>query len=149
MIKGIKFEIPNKYDNFISKIISRIPCDTYNWINFEQYDQVFDDNYDFLFQRKCYSGKDFLSVLSKSDYYVVAVKLQAYPSDFNGDISEIKSFDAFEHSNCQLIIRIIDNIYVEIYLKNTHYIQIIYENAVTFDFSNIQFITDDNDMLMV
>ena len=60
----------------------------------------------------------------------------------NSDINDIKNYDQFLTSSCQLILFIVDNIFVEIYAKNQTILEKISKNAVNYDFSNIELINE-------
>ncbi len=111
----------------------------------EAYDQVFREDGSFLFDENCYSGKDFFQLISSSLYYIVSVNLQAYFPEDVDDQYELRCFNDFDKSNCQINVRITDNVYVEVYLKETEEISHICDNIISERFECMEIITEDND----
>ena len=52
----------------------------------------------------------------QKEHYPVHLNIQMYYK--NSDVNEINNYDQFLISSCQLIIFIVDNVFVEIYAKN-------------------------------
>lgn len=141
MIRGIRVKLPNEYDSFINTVLHGIDMKNYIWRIDE--DQVFIGGGDFLFSTDCYNGQDFERISSKPSYYVVFLNLKAF---ITGDINiEIKGYDDFLKSNCELIILVSDAIYMSIYAKNRNNIETIKFNAQKNNFQDIEYITQEND----
>ncbi|WP_346848697.1 DUF2691 family protein [Clostridium sp. UBA5119] len=143
MIRGLRFKIPNEYNFFINKITDGINKDTYVWEIFE--DQVFVEKGDFLFDSDIYSGQKFNEIISQSPYYATALNLQVFPCETN--IQQVKNYNEFLSSNCELVFLICDVIFVDIYSKSMKIIEIIRLNAQNNNFQEIEYITDENDRI--
>lgn len=141
MIRGIRFKLPNVYDSFINKILNGINKDKYIWKIDE--DQVFINGGDFLFSTDIYNGQDFKRIISHPSYYTVFINLRAYPIGTVFD--EVKDYNVFLKSNCELIVLITDSTFVDIYSKNRADIEMINLNAQKNNFTEIEYITDEND----
>lgn len=144
-VRGISFRIPNGYTGVISRIIQSIEIDKYFWAISE--DQVFNtsicQNSGYFFESDRYTGNDFQKKIMNQNYYIVFANIQAYPSD--DDLIEIKTYDDFKSSHCQIIIMISDGIFVDVYAKDKNIIDTIKGNAQYSDFTEISYITDRND----
>lgn len=140
MIAGIKFLLSNDWNTYLSKILFNIPCEAYKFFIIDEYNQVFDKKLDFLFKENIYDGGRLLKLANEDLYYTVSIVLQAYRTDVNDELYKIMNYIDFINSSCQFIIKIIDNVYVNIYSKNMDFLQVFYNNAVLFSFSNIEFI---------
>jgi hypothetical protein len=143
MIRGLKFKIPNEYNFFINKITDGINKDTYVWKIFE--DQVFGEDCDFMFDSDIYIGQEFNEIISKSPYYLTALNLQVFPCETN--IQQVKNYNEFLNSNCELVFLMCDVIFVDIYSKSMKIIEIIRLNAQNNNFQEIEYITDENDRI--
>lgn len=141
MVRGITFKLPNTYDIFIEKILSGIDMDKYVWKIDE--DQVFISGGDFLFTSDIYAGQKFKRIISQSSYYVVFLNLQAFQD--GNSLNEIKVYNDFLESNCELIVLVSDSIFVTIYSKNRKDIEAIKLNAQKNNFQEIEYITEEND----
>lgn len=54
----------------------------------------------------------------------------------------VYSYNEFLKSSCQLVLNIVDNIFVDIYVKNDDILKKIYDNAVNFGFMDVSYIKD-------
>lgn len=61
--------------------------------------------------------------------------------------SKINDYSEFSRSNCELILLIEDEILSYIYTKNVKILEIIKENAEKHNFLDIDFITQQNDII--
>lgn len=138
---GIKFLIKNEYDIILNKIFHGIDCSNFRWKL--EYEEVFDEHGEFFFDKTDYSNNEFQNMIQKK-HYPVHLNLQMYYK--NSDVNEINNYNQYLTSPCQLIIFIVDNIFVEIYAKNQTILEKISKNAVDFDFSNIEYINESLDI---
>lgn len=137
---GIKFKVPNTYDNVLYKILNNILCENCVWKIDE--DEVLDENNNFLFDNEIYSDIEFNKIIKSEKYYPIFLNLQLYNND--GIMSNIVDYKDFINSDCKLILFIVDNIYVEIYSKDEHYLKLIEKNAHENNFFDIEIINDKN-----
>lgn len=134
---GIKFVIKNEYDIILSKILYDIDCSNFRWKIEDE--EVLGEQGKSFFAKTDYSNNEFQKVVQK-EHYPIHLNLQMYYK--NSDVNDIKNYDQFLTSSCQLILFIVDNIFVEIYAKNKTILEKISKNAVNYDFSNIELINE-------
>lgn len=134
---GIKFLIKNEYDIILNKIFHGIDCSNFRWKIEDE--EVLGEHVEFFFDKTDYSNNEFQNMIQKK-HYPIFLNLQMYYK--NSDVNEINNYDQFLISSCQLIIFIVDNVFVEIYAKNQTILERILKNAVDFDFSNIEYINE-------
>lgn len=131
---GIEFKIPNVWGTVLNDILDRIKLE--DLIFKLGYEEVFLSNNEFLFKEDIYTGLEFSKLIKNKKYYPVFLNLKLYDKNTNYD-DDIKNYDDFLNSNCKLILMIIDCEYVTIYSKDIKYLNIIKENAIKYNFSNI------------
>lgn len=139
-MRGISFNIPNEYGNVLKKIFFDFDIKKYNWYisDIDIYNS--DDKNDF--SSGLISGISFDNSLnSVKNQYIVAITLMA----FNGEFAPIVNYNDFKKSNCDLVVLISDSVFVEIYCKNKDDIEKLKNNALNFGFTNIEYITKEND----
>lgn len=142
-MRGISFIITN-HSNILYQILKCIDIEKYIWYNIDSQNESWKNTMDNdLFDLCCYDGREFLECI-KSNHFVIFLKMQAYLK--NGNFTEIHTYRDFEKSDCQLVLLIYDCSYVEIYSKNQNDITAMYNNALENNYSDVNFITDDNDM---
>ena len=146
-MRGISFKIPNKYTNLFDNILKNIDVTKYFWYNDEHSNQIFIEKPKkdkcFYFEKKFYSGKEFKNkIKTKENYFVFLAKLQAQLTDV---FQEINTYKDFLESNCELLVLIVDSVYAEIYVKNNETIKKIEENAKNNNYTEINYITEEND----
>lgn len=144
MIRGIKFKVPTDCKKIFDLILNNIDISKYYWTNIERENQVFllNESNDFLFEKSQYSGIEFEMLIRNNEYYAVFVKLQACKTDA---CKEIITYSDFLNSDCEMIILITDEIFIDIYVKNSDDLERIKSNAEMNSFLNIQYLTDEND----
>jgi len=147
MKRGVSFEIPNEYGSFLGEILKPIDITTFNWyIGGEE--AYFIENGTLgqpLFTGKIYGmdGVRLKGIIDKNEYYIIFANLKAYPKDKN--VIDIRTYEEFLKSDCQLVLIVIDCSYVAIYCKDKEKIENLYHSAKLNEFENIQYITDEND----
>ena len=140
-MRGIKFQIPNEYDNFLFRILNGTDIENYFWIISES--EVYTVQLNELFPIMKLDGKEFLQRISQEIYYLISVKILASCSTTNEE--NVTNYSEFSKSNYDLIIFISDNIFVEIYSKYQTVLDQIKRNAEVCRFFPISDITDAND----
>lgn len=142
MIRGLRFQIENKYQNFFADILEGIDIEKYSWYISEN--QVFTKTADFFFYKDEYTGTEFKKIIDKhqDDYYIVFVTVKA------GDKTnfEIQNYFDFIKSNYNFVIICSDSEFINIYCKNKKDIDILKVNAQNKKYSKIENITDENDL---
>lgn len=130
---GVKFKISNEYDSVLYKILKNTNLSSKYIKIFES--EVYKKDGNYLFKNDLYSIADFKNTI-KEIYYPVFLKLQFYESNVIDE--EINNYLEFMKSNCELILFIIDNIFVEIYSKNTVALDTIVNNLKENNYSEIK-----------
>lgn len=144
MLRGVSFTISQtKNSSVLWKIFRCLDIDKYGWYLIEDQTEVWSD-YDGgeFFDANYYDGQSFAAKI-KHEHYVIFLKFQAY--SHNADFSEIHTYHEFASSNCELVLLINDGIFVEIYLKNAENTKVLYQNALANEFTDVTYITADND----
>lgn len=138
---GISFKIKNEYDNIFYQIFKSINFENYRWdiVQDEIYDSV-GKNY---FDQASYSNEEFKKLVEYGTYYPVFANIQIYR--IQDEIEDIQTYEDFISSKCQLALFIVDNEFVDIYVKNETWLNIIYQNAIDNNFEDIQYIEENKD----
>lgn len=131
---GIEFKIPNVWGTLLNDILDGIKLE--DLIFKLGYEEVFLSNNEFLFKEDIYFGLEFSKLIKNKKYYTVFLNLKLYDKNTNY-YDDIENYNDFLNSNCKLILIITDCEYVEIYSKDIKYLNIIKENAIKNNFSNI------------
>lgn len=140
-MRGISFEIDNEYGNILYDILCGINVSSMFW-SISQ-DEIYKENGKELFTQKNIEGITFLNKIKNERYYTIFAKIVLYSHNFIDE--EINDYSEYLNSKAEIVILINDSIYVEIYCKNNDDIEIIKNNAIKIDCSDIEYITDDND----
>lgn len=135
---GIKFKIPNTYDIILYKILKNINSEDSMWM--VPTEEVFCKDGSFLFQYDIYIDRKFRNMIKTIQHYPIFLNLQLYQSQFRH--SSIHNYQEFLDSDCQLILFITDNIFVDVYSKNEHYLEIIEKAIEENNFLDKQYIMD-------
>ncbi|PFO77448.1 DUF2691 family protein [Bacillus cereus] len=150
MKRGLSFQLPNtnNYDSCLGDVLKPIDISTFDWrvSPVESY-LVVNDELDLdkdLFEtdNELMEDANLKKLLENNIYYIIFADLQAYPK---GKVSEIKTYEEFVKSECELVLFVVDSCYTVIYCKDKEKLELLYKNAKDFGFENIQFITDEND----
>ncbi len=138
---GLKFKIKNEYDKVLNKIFHDIDCSDCKWkiVN----EEVLGKKGKAFFTKYEYEDEEFQEII-KSEYYPIFLNLQMFYKNHN--VTKLNSYDDFIKSSCELILFITDNIFVDIFIKNKNMIEKIYENAIHFDYANIEYIKEKKEM---
>ena len=137
---GIRFEIPNEYGQFLKKILENVKIKNGFWKIVT--DDIIKKNGDYLFNEEIYNNIDFQEIISSNEYYLTFADIQYYNEN---KFSEIYDFESFLKSNCDLLIIVVDNIFVDIYSKSKVIIKHIENNAIKYKFKNIAIINNKLD----
>ena len=124
---GIKFEIENEYSNFLEKILEDIGIDV-----------TIPENGMNIFLDDIYSNDEFQKMIGIKRYYTVFANIQLYDKSIN--LIDINTYEDFMNSDCQLILFVTDNIFVDIYANNDEMLDKIYQNAKKYNFDNMKII---------
>lgn len=142
MLRGISFLKENGRGK-LCKIFEGIDVTNFNWYYVADESEVWTDNEnEEYFDKKYYSGKEFLRCIDK-DGYVIFLKLQAYSGDVK--VENVTSYEEYVKSDCQIIVLIYDCEYVEIYCKDTKLTKSFFDQVKRMNYGNVELITDEND----
>ena len=108
---GVSFELSNRYDYFIHKILSNIINDTDNILILSG--EVFDKIGNFLFEDKVYSKSEFENIVSKKLHYIVFLSIAVF--DKQAKLVKINSFDDYRKTKLKLFLSVCDSIFAECY----------------------------------
>ena len=147
MIRGISFEIPNERGRYLGDILKPIAVEGYNWwvggeeaylINGNEL-----ENYLFPGLIECMEGETLKDIIENNEYYLIFQDLKAFPkSEYP---IEIKTFEDFTISKCELTLLLIDSCYIAIYCKDDKKRNELYVNAKKQGYFNLKYITEQND----
>lgn len=112
-MKGIKFEIENKFDNYLYKILEKVSNDNYVWKIID--DDAFCEKSMFFFGKDEYDNDSFFELVKNNKAYIVFCTILLFKK--NMKITEIETPKDFLDSDCELILLITDNVFVEVYCK--------------------------------
>ncbi|AFQ57698.1 hypothetical protein BHY07_09685 [Bacillus subtilis subsp. subtilis] len=146
MNRGVSFQIPNEYGNFLWRILQPVEIANYRWqTSGESYFVVEGelDDEELFHDYEIVEGAVFEQQLKTNQYYTIFVELKAFP--YGKMVNQVNTYEEFADSDCELVLLIADNSYVSIYCKNKNIIEKLYFNALQHDFEDVQFITDEND----
>lgn len=139
---GIQFEVPNESGCILKNILNGIDVERYFWKISE------DDIYlvpcskenQFLFTTSSLAGNEFNRKINSSKYLVVFASIWAF--FLPDDVCELKTYQDFVDSNCQMVILITDTTIVKILSKNLEVTRQIYRNAIEYKYKKIVYITN-------
>ena len=146
MIRGIKFKIPNKWGYILKDILKDISLENYI-VKINEDNEIWIENDKQLLEEKIIEGEKFSKLISKNLYYTIFANIHIYEKE--SKISNIKTYEQFLKSDCEIIILIIDSIDVCIYVKNKEILNRIELNVKENKFKNIKYITDENDNIVM
>lgn len=146
MRRGISFVIPNEYGRWLEEILKPIDIAAFEWqIESGELYTVIDDRLDeelFSNERKVIDGTELKNRIEANQYYIISADLQGFPKN---KVNRVDTFEEFMSSDCHLVLLVVDCIYVTIYCKNQETIELLYKNAITWAFEDIDYITNEND----
>ncbi|MCD2349064.1 DUF2691 family protein [Clostridium guangxiense] len=141
-MRGISFQINGcGHKNILRTILSEIEIEKLWWHISE--DEIYNEMDESLLENRYINGETFLKIIKEKSYSVIFANIKAYPP--NSTPNDIENYDDFIKSECKLVILCSDVFYYEIYAKNDWMIEIIKNNAIKNNFSNIEYITNEND----
>ncbi len=143
--RGLRFEVPNKYGTFISIVLKSIAVNDYDWIlnhievhsSNKNDDDLWNENQPFIL-----SGEVLKERIDLPNYYTVFGEFFAYPRGNQPKL--VSSYEEFKESAAEIVLLIVDSVYYDIYCKDEELIEQLYSNAKDNNFSNIEYI-DEND----
>lgn len=124
MKRGVSFQIPNEYGNFLWRILQPVDIAHYKWQTSGESYFVVDgelDNEELFHGFAIVEGADFAQQLKTNQYYTIFVELKAFPH--GKTVNQVNTYEEFADSDCKFVLLIADNSYVSIYCKNKNTIE--------------------------
>jgi len=146
ILQGLTFEIKNEYGkNLFDILVDIVDPSWYCSIGSgESYKKEKDSALSKLFPSNAIMvGEAFLKHISTCEYYLLFADLKFFPS--REGVVEIKNYEEFLNSHCQLALLVIDSVYVSMVLKEQQMIHNFFERAEAFGYTSIKFLTDENE----
>lgn len=137
---GIRFEIPNNYGNYLRDILKNLNLENYYWNIFDS--EILDKKGNNLFSDNNYNIK-MEDIFNNKDYYLIFANFQGYQNKNN--FNNITSYTDFLKSDCEIIIIVVDSIYIDIFIKNLEVLQLIKKNVYDNKYSNVKILYNLND----
>ena len=144
-VRGISFDVNGSEECILQHILNNIDVNELYWIISE--DEVYSNEGKKFFNEKYIDGNTFVSKINETSYLLIFANIKAY-SDASR-LDNIRDYDNFLKSNCQLIILCSDMFNYEIYCKSESMIEAIKDNCFKEGYRKIEYITDDNDCRVV
>ncbi|MDQ0496786.1 DUF2691 family protein [Paenibacillus brasilensis] len=147
MNRGISFEIPNSYGSFLGEILKPIDISYFDWFigGEESYFIVDDTLGDSLFPDMVIglNGEGLKKTIDNNKYYLIFANLKAYPK--GAKIIDVVSYEEYIASECQIVLLVIDSVYVTVYCKDLEKLEDLYDHIKRQGFESLEYITDEND----
>jgi len=141
---GISFEIPNNYGSYIKDIFKGLKLEDYYWNIFDS--EVLNLQGKNLFLNNIYNSNT-LSHFNNENYYLIFTNFQGYK--YKNSYDNIKSYSEFLKSDCEIIVVIVDSIYVDIFAKSSKILNTIRKNAFDNGYMNIKSLYKINETFRV
>lgn len=139
---GIETKYESSYGKLIYELLKGIDFNDYKFEVVQQEIICSSKNDDILFS-KISIGTEFINEINcDENYYVLEFNLRIYP--LKSEIKEIENYSDYVNSECEFMLLISDNEYIEVYSKNNYLLNVIIENLKS---KNINYIekTLEND----
>jgi len=141
---GISFEIPNNYGSYIKDIFKGLKLEDYYWNVFDS--EVLDLQGNNLFLNNVYNS-NILNFINDENYYLIFTNFQGYKC--KNSVNNIKSYSEFLKSDCEIIMVIVDSVYVDIFVKSSKTLNTIRKNAFDNGYMNIKSLYKINETFRV
>lgn len=146
-MRGLSFEIPNRYGRYLYDILVDINLKKYFWKSGDGEAYYLENNQlgAALFPHPyTYTGEDLFNRISTKDYYVIFADLKAFNEKTH--VQGIATYEDFLNSPCEIVLLIVDSSYITIYVKDQYVTERLYRKAFQNGYENIAYITDENDL---
>lgn len=142
---GISFKIPNTYGHFLTDMFSPVDITSYSWFvgGEESYSVKNGGLNQPLFPEEAeMDGDTFCHLIHQDEHYLIFANLKAFSK---GPVKDIRTYETFLDSNCELVLLIVDSTFVDIYCKDQQLIESLYTHALSRSFEDVAYLTDAND----
>jgi len=139
----VSFSIPQVTGNTLWKVLNCIDVENFRWHIEESQTEVWNSpTGNKFFEKHYFPGHAFLQKIL-CDHYIIFLKLQAQSKE--GVFSDIRTYEEFLESECQLLLLIYDCESLELYTKDPFIAKKLYDNALEKRYFEVNYITDCND----
>lgn len=140
---GLQFRVKNEYDSYLRKILQHVNVQNYKWvvITDDVINSLTKSDVAGLFDSNIISGQELFNRIQQENYYLIFIDLKAFP--INSVQSEIKTYQDFIQSSCQIILLCVDSEFFEFYSKERSILDVVYNNCINFDFKDIRYISEE------
>ncbi|MDN4606468.1 DUF2691 family protein [Sporosarcina highlanderae] len=144
-MRGLFFEIKNVFGKQLSNILKGIVDPSWFWsIDLVESYRVENGKLTVpLFDETIMDGQSFLNHISDVESYLIFTDIKAFPT--KESIVEVKVYEDFKNSSCQLSLIVVDQVYVWILAKDQQLIQNLIKCAEANGYTNIKAISDGDD----
>lgn len=142
MNRGISFLVKNDYTHVLYDILE-LASENYYWlictdeVLVSEGEKIVSQS---LFKSVELDGHTFLNLIKSKTYLPILLDLKAF--NRISDIKNIKDYEEYEKSGCQLILLIVDSSYVDLYVKDEKLLSYLYKNALQKNFKNVEYINE-------
>ncbi|WP_339784379.1 DUF2691 family protein [Paenibacillus sp. FSL R7-0313] len=147
MNRGIRFEIPNAYGRFLGEILKPMGVSNFDWFigGEESYLIEGDTLGDDLFPDMIIgmNGEELQKIIENNEYYLIFTNLKAFPK--GTQITDVITYEDYVESECQMVLLVIDSIYVTVYCKDLEKVKELYNHINRQGFESLEYLTDEND----
>lgn len=88
-------------------------------------------------------GEELKKIIESNKYYLIFANLKAYPKRAN--IKDVISYEEYLLSECQIVLLVIDSVYISVYCKDRESLEDLYDHIKKQGFESLEYITDEND----
>ena len=147
---GVRFTFDDSKvgDHFLSTILDKIDVANFTWNMYS------DDIYlvpckgnDYLFNSHIVDGPTFYKNITTLNYVVIMSNLQAFPNVES--VRDLHTYSDYVKSECQMLVAVTDNQFVEVLSKNEQAVKQVYQNALQNAFSRIAIIEELEDSTLL
>lgn len=139
---GIRFEIPNEWNNYLNLILYNINTENYNWLISDE--EIYLEGFVDLFRKSIYDDISFKKIISRNKYYLIVGNIAAFKSL---NCKDIYNYEDFQNSDCEILMIIVDSCYIDIYVKNKKILEQIKNNAINNKFRNVEYIKEESERI--
>ncbi|WJM10590.1 DUF2691 family protein [Paenibacillus sp. PK1-4R] len=147
MNRGIRFEIPNAYGRFLGEILKPMGVSNFDWFiggeesYFIEGDTLGDDLFPDMIIGM--NGEELQKIIENNEYYLIFTNLKAFPK--GRQITDVITYEDYVESECQMVLLVIDSIYVTVYCKDLEKVKELYNHINRQGFESLEYLTDEND----
>ncbi len=136
---GLDIRVKNCYSNYLCKLLEGVILFDYFW-------EIVHEDFIYLqngklksafFGKHVLNSGEFAGCISRDNYYMIFADIKAYP--INSDLIEIRTFEDFMKSSCEMVILCTDTSYIEFYSKDRKILDRVYNNCIKYNFEKAEY----------